>query len=51
MGAAAICIVTMHFLFHRCVPYRGHNIPTKFGGYLAFSTPCLYYVSKSQYPY
>jgi len=31
MGAAAICIVTMHFLCHSCVPNRGHNIPTKFG--------------------
>jgi len=31
MGAAAIfCIVTMHFIRHRCVPNRGHNIPTKF---------------------
>jgi len=30
MGAAAICIVTIHFIWHRCVSYRGHNIPTKF---------------------
>jgi len=31
MGTAAICIVTMHFLGHRCFPSCGHNIPTKFG--------------------
>jgi len=31
MGAAAICIVTMHYLCRRCVPNRGHNIPTRFG--------------------
>jgi len=29
MVAAAICIVTMQFIRHRCVPNRGHNIPTK----------------------
>jgi len=31
MGAAAICIVTMHFLCHMSVPNRGHNIHPKFG--------------------
>jgi len=30
MGAAAICIVTMHFIWYGCFPYRGNNIPTKF---------------------
>jgi len=73
---AAICIITMYYICHRCVPNHGHNIPTKFGDkwsnakeketvskvkmsattklnfdYLAFSTPCMYSVSKSQYPH
>jgi len=30
MVAVAICMVTMQFIWHRCVPNRGHNIPTKF---------------------
>jgi len=77
MVAAAICIVTMHFIWHRCVPNRGQNIPTEVVdnrsndkqieilveiqesgncqvecySYLAFSTPCVYSVLKSQYPY
>jgi len=31
MDAAAICIVTVHFLCNRCVHIHVHNIPAKFG--------------------